>query len=210
MAERALADYKLIYFDIPGGRGEPLRIALHAAGIDYRDERWEFPEFNQRRGDLRFRAVPVLLIDGEMVTQSNAIGRYVAKQAGLYPDDPLQALYCDEVCDAVEDLTHYVVQTFGLKGDALRVAREQLVEIRLKTFLNGFDELLRRGGGEFFAGGKLTIADLKMFVQISSLSSGNLEHVPPDLVEQIAPSLLLHQTRVIESDVVTAYRDAHV
>ena len=197
--------YKLIYFDIPGGRGEPLRIAMHAAGIDYTDERWTFPEFGDKRSDLRFRAVPVLEIDGEVVTQSNAIGRYLGKQAGLYPDDPVQALYCDEVCDAVEDLTHYIVQTFGLKGEDLQRAREQFVETRLKTFVTGFDELLQRGGGEYFANRTLTMADLKMFVQISSLTSGHLEHIPTDLIEQLAPSLLSHQIRVAESDVVRAY-----
>ena len=197
--------HKLIYFDIPGGRGEPLRIAMHAAGIDYTDERWTFPEFGDKRSELRFRAVPVLEIDGEVVTQSNAIGRYLGKQAGLYPDDPVQALYCDEVCDAVEDLTHYIVQTFGLKGEDLQRAREQFVETRLKTFVTGFDELLQRGGGEYFANRTLTMADLKMFVQISSLTSGHLEHIPTDLIEQLAPSLLSHQIRVAESDVVRAY-----
>ena len=197
--------YKLIYFDIPGGRGEPLRMAMHAAGIDYTDERWTFPEFGEKRSELRFRAVPVLEIDGKVVTQSNAIGRYLGKQAGLYPDDPVQALYCDEVCDAVEDMIHYIVQTFGLKGDDLRQAREQLVETRLKTFIAGFDELLQRGGGEYFANNALTMADLKMFVQISSMTSGNLEHIPTDLIEKLAPSLLAHQNRVMESDVVQAY-----
>jgi len=197
--------YKLIYFDMPGGRGEPLRIAMHAAGIDYTDERWTFPDFVDKRSELRFRAVPALEIDGKIVTQSNAIGRYLGNQAGLYPDDPLQALYCDEVCDALEDMTHYIVQTFGLKGEDLQRAREQLVETRLKTFITGFDELLRRGGGEYFANNALTMADLKMFVQISGLTSGNLEHIPTDLIEQLAPALLSHQRRVAESDVVKAY-----
>jgi len=190
---------------MPGGRGEPLRIAMHAAGIDYIDERWAFPEFVDKRSELRFRAVPALEIDGKIVTQSNAIGRYLGRQAGLYPDDPLQALYCDEVCDALEDMTHYIVQTFGLKGEDLQRAREQLVETRLKTFITGFDELLQRGGGEYFANNALTMADLKMFVQISGLTSGNLEHIPTDLIEQLAPALLSHQRRVAESDVIKAY-----
>jgi len=69
-------------------------------------------------------------------------------------------------------MTHYIVQTFGLKGEDLQRAREQLVETRLKTFITGFDELLRRGGGEYFANNALTMADLKMFVQISGLTSG--------------------------------------
>jgi len=48
-----------------------------------------------------------------------------------------------------------------------------------------------------------------MFVQISSLTSGNLEHVPTDLIEKLAPSLLSHHSRVLESKVVQAYLGDH-
>ena len=54
---------------------------------------------------MRFNSVPVLEIDGKAVTQSNAMNRYVGKMAGMYPTDELQALYCDEVMDAIEDLS---------------------------------------------------------------------------------------------------------
>ena len=102
-----MSNYKVTYFDFDGGRGEPVRIALHAAGITFEDVRWSFPEFGKNRGSLRFNAVPTLEIDGKVITQSNAISRYIGKMAGIYPEDPLQALYCDEVIEAIEDLTHY-------------------------------------------------------------------------------------------------------
>ena len=52
--------YKLTYFDIDGGRGEVTRIAFHAAGIEFEDNRISFPEFGEARGSMRFNAVPVL------------------------------------------------------------------------------------------------------------------------------------------------------
>ena len=109
-----MADYRLTYFDIDGGRGEPVRIAFHAAGVDFEDDRISFPEFMERRKDMRFTCAPVLYIDGVAVTQSNSMCRYVGKLAGLYPEDALQALYCDEAMGAVEDLLHQIVPTFGL------------------------------------------------------------------------------------------------
>ena len=44
-------------------------------------------------------------IDGNVYTQSLAIARFVGKLSGLYPSDPLQALRCDEVMDALHGST---------------------------------------------------------------------------------------------------------
>ncbi|NNC78419.1 MAG: glutathione S-transferase [Woeseiaceae bacterium] len=203
-----MPSYKLTYFDFDGGRGEPIRIAFHAAGIEFDDHRISFPEFGEMRKDTRFNAVPVLHIDGIEVSQSNSILRYVGKSAGLYPTNEMQALYCDEVMDALEDLGHYIVRTFGLKGDELKSAREKLVEGWLTTYIRGLEGLLTRGGGEYFADGKLTIADLKVFTQTRSLRSGTLDHVPTDLVDKLAPGLAAHQERVQDDPRVIAYYES--
>lgn len=197
--------YKLTYFDIDGGRGEPIRIALHAAGIDFVDERIAFADFQEIRKGVRFTCLPVLEIDGEPVTQSNAISRYVGKMAGLYPADDLQALYCDEALGAIEDVSNQVGRTFFLQGDELREAREKLVNGWLTIYIKGLAELLERGGGKYFADQRLTIADLKVFVNTRRLRSGILEHVPVDLVERLAPSLVAHHDRIESDPIVTAW-----
>jgi glutathione S-transferase len=119
-----MTKYKLTYFDFDGGRGEPIRIAFHAAGIEFgiefEDNRLSFAEFGEMRQSTRFSALPVLEIDGAEVTQSNAISRYVGKLAGLYPTDDLQALYCDEAMGVAEDVMHRVVPTFSLKPERRR------------------------------------------------------------------------------------------
>ena len=200
-----MPDYKLTYFDIDGARAEPIRIAFHAAGIPFEDNRISFTEFGEQRTGIRFTAVPVMEIDGTQVTQSNALSRYVGKLADLYPADPLQALYCDEAMGAMEDLIHYIVQTFGLEGEALIAARKKLVEGRMTVILKGLEELLIRGGGEYFADNQLTIADLKVFTQTRSLCSGRLDHIPEDIVQQLAPALLEHEKRIGADKRVIAY-----
>jgi glutathione S-transferase len=199
-----MTNYKLTYFDIDGGRAEPIRIAFHAAGMDFEDDRLSFPEFMQMRSDTRFNSVPVLEIDGAAVTQSSALSRYVGKMAGLYPTDDMQALYCDEALEAIEDVLHYLVPTFGLEGEELKAAREKLVDGWLSTYVRGLGELLARGGN-YFADNRLTVADLKVFVLVRWLRSGSLDHVPADLVERLAPGLVAHQERVEGDPVVTAY-----
>ncbi len=200
-----MSAYKLTYFDFDGGRGEPVRIALHAAGIAFEDIRWSFEDFGQKRDALRFKAIPTLEIDGRQITQSNAMSRYIGRMADLYPQDPLQALYCDEALEALEDLNHYIVQTFGLKNEALKSAREKLMNGRLTVFIKGLEELLQRGGGQYFADQRLTIADLKMFVQLRALGSGNVDHIPADFVVKLAPSFKDFLARIEQEPVVTAY-----
>jgi len=199
-----MTTYRLTYFDTDGGRGEPIRIAFHAAGIAFEDHRVSFQEFMAVRADTRFGALPELEIDGVRFSQSNAIGRYVGKMAGLYPADDFQALCCDEVLGAVEDAQHAIGTTFGLEGDALRVAREKLVDGKLTTYLRGLGELLQRGG-DYFADNRLTIADLKVYYLVRWLGSGMLDHVPADLIDRVAPGLSAHRRRVAEDPVVTAY-----
>lgn len=200
-----MTSYKLTYFNFDGGRGEPIRIALHAAGIEFDDERLSFEQFSEMRQGTPFNALPVLNIDGADVTQTNSLLRYVGKMAGLYPTDDLQALYCDEVMSAFEDVNHHVGRTLFLQGDELRLAREQLVDGWLTTFVKGLDKLLVRGGGKYFADNQLTVADLKAFVQVRSLRSGILDHVPTDLVDRLAPALAKHQGRIEADARVVAY-----
>ncbi len=203
-----MSKFKLTYFDFNGGRGEPIRIAFHAAGVEFEDHRISFEEFTKTRGDMRFTCSPELEVDGVIVTQSNSMLRYVGKMAGLYPEDSLQALYCDEPMDAVEDLLHQVVQSFGLEGDELKAAREKLVDGWITVFVKGLAEILERGGAEYFADNRLTVADLKVYMQIRSLRAGTLDHVPTDLVDKLAPGLVQHEERVGNDPIVTAYSAA--
>ena len=200
-----MSSYKLTYFNFDGGRGEPIRIALHAAGIEFEDERLSFEQFGKMRQGTPFNALPVLNIDGADVTQTNSLLRYVGKMAGLYPTDNLQALYCDEVMSAFEDVNHHVGRTLFLQGDELRLAREKLVDGWLTVFVKGLDKLLARGGGKYFADNQLTVADLKAFVQVRSLRAGVLDHVPSDLVDRLAPALAKHQGRIEADARVVAY-----
>jgi glutathione S-transferase len=200
-----MTKYKLTYFDFDGGRGEPIRIAFHAAGIEFEDSRLSFAEFGEMRQSTGFSALPVLEIDGAEVTQSNAISRYVGKLAGLYPTDDLQALYCDEAMGVAEDVMHRVVPTFSLKDEELRQAREKLADGWIPIYLRGLDALLTRGGGQYFAANRLTVADLKILVLTRWLSSGGLDHVPADIVQRVAPGLVGHEEHIGADPRVVAY-----
>jgi glutathione S-transferase len=196
---------KLNYFDMHGGRAEPVRLALAIGGIAFEDHRFTFPEFAEVRGTTPFGQVPTLHVDGVQVSQSDSILRYVGKLTSLYPTDVWQALLCDEVAYVVEEAGVKMGPTFRMTGDAQKEARLALVNGSMPVYLAWLQKQLLARGGEYFADNRLTVADLKVFVDVRALNSGRYDHVPSDLVEKVAPALNAHMQRVAQTPAVAAY-----
>jgi glutathione S-transferase len=196
---------KLSYFDFHGGRAEPARLAMHIGGIAFEDHRFSFPEFADVRKGTPFGQVPTLQVDGTLVTQCDSINRYVGKLAGLYPDDPYQALLCDEVMYVVEEASVHLGPTFRMTGEEQKAARLALVNGSMPVYLAWLQKQLLAHGGEYFADNRLTVADLKVFVDVRGLNSGRLDHVPTDLVARVAPALNAHMKRIAALPAVLQY-----
>ena len=187
---------KLTYFDFSGGRAEPARLAMHIGGISFEDHRFASKDFPEIRKTTPLNQVPTLHVNDVQVTQSDAITRYVGKLAGPYPEDAFQALLCDEVMSALEDINVKIGATFGMTGEALKNAREALATGPLPRYLRWLQNQLESHGGEYFADNRLSIADLKAFVILRWLSSGVLDHIPGDLVDAEAPVLKDYMQRI--------------
>jgi glutathione S-transferase len=196
---------KLSYFDFHGGRAEPARLAFVVGGVAFEDHRFTFPEFAEVRKATPFGQVPVISVDGVQVTQCDAITRYAGKLAGLYPTDPYQALLCDEVMYVVEEASVNLGPTFRMTGEEQKAARLALVNGSMPVYLAWLQKQLLAHGGEYFADNRLTVADLKVFVDVRSLNSGRLDHVPADLVEQVAPALNAHMQRIAQTPAIKTY-----
>jgi glutathione S-transferase len=197
---------KLTYFDFDGGRGEPVRLALVIAGLPFEDDRVKFNEWAARKPGTPFGALPVLQVDGAVISQSNTITRYVGKLTDLYPEDPWQAARCDEVMDAVEDLNGHIGSTISI-GDpeAKKTAREALAAGPMSVHLVRLNAYLESRGGEYFADNRLTVADLKVYSLVAHLRSGVLDHIPADLVDRKAPLLVKHADRLLKHAKIAAY-----
>jgi glutathione S-transferase len=196
---------KLSYFDIEGGRAEPIRLILNWANIEFEDFRFAFSEFAEVRKCTPFGQVPCVEMNGEAITQTNALIRYFGKQAGLYPKDDYQALLCDEVMAVIEDATNKVVATFGLQGEALKAARQALASGALTTYLKWLEARLQKNQGNFYNGEQISIADFKIFVWVRGLCSGHLDHIPTTLVEEVAPSAMKHMKHMSELEKIKTY-----
>lgn len=199
---------KLTYFDFDGGRGEAARLALHFGGIAFEDQRLAGADWPSYRAKTPFLAIPTLEVDGKVMSQSNSINRYVGKLAGLYPEDAMQAFLCDEIMDAVEDISTRIGQTMELPEEAKKSAREKLVAGHIAHYLAQFQAKLTAAGGEHFADHRLTMADLKMFLWIRWLRSGMLDHIPKDLVDRHAPLLSKHFEHTADHPKIREYYES--
>lgn len=131
--------YKLIYFNARG-RAEHIRLIFAYSGIEYEDyripkERW--PEYKKSESSDRieyrnnigapliceisetpFGMLPILEIDGKVISQSNAISRFLAQKYGLTGKDEWEALQCDVLVDSLGDLKQ------GMRHLFMGVARQ--------------------------------------------------------------------------------------
>jgi glutathione S-transferase len=200
-----MAKITLTYFDADGGRGETPRLAMVIGGIPFEDKRINFEQWQTLKPQMPFQLVPVLEVDGKMLSHSNAINRYVGKLGGLYPEDPWQAALCDEIMGAVEHLEHQIVATFPLDDEGKKTAREALVKGPLPVYLNRMQEYLKERGGDYFIDNRLTVADLRVFVFLRMLQSGMLDHIPTDLAKQTAPLLAQFLERLSQHPKISEY-----
>ncbi|GMV42361.1 MAG: hypothetical protein AMXMBFR64_40770 [Myxococcales bacterium] len=180
---------RLTYFD-SAGRAEPVRIALHMAGLPFEDRRVKFPEFAalKAEGTLPLGSLPVLEVDGVPLVQTAAMLRYVARlgDTGLYPTDPLRAFVVDSALDSMNDtLSHALVPSFFERDMEKKLAmRAEWVAGPMTRVLTYIEGLLERFGGPFLGGASLSIADLVVAHQVQQIRAGHLDGVT---MEALAP-----------------------
>lgn len=178
---------KLTYFDT-AGRAEPLRIALRMGGVAFEDHRLGFADFRaaQAAGAFPLSQVPVLEVDGAPITQTGAMLRYAARlgDAGLYPADPHTALLVDSALDSFNDtLTHALMPSMVERDPDKKLAmRAEIAAGPLARIFAYTEGLIARSGGPFVGGSALSIADLVIAFQISTIQRGILDGITAEVL----------------------------
>jgi len=154
---------KLTYFGVEG-RGEVIRLLLHAGKVDFEDERLpglQAPEWLAIKPDMPFGNVPVLYWDGEEIAQTFAIVRFVARKVGLAGKSDLEFTQADMIACHVEDLIgKWVYGRFPPSEEARIENSRLLLREVLPKWLAQAEALLKKRGGIWFAGSGLTFGDV--------------------------------------------------
>merc|ERR1712226_120178 len=161
-----MPDIKLTYFDLRA-RGETARLILAYAGAQYDDDRIEHGSATwvamKASGSLRYDQLPRLTVDGTEIYQSMAICRYLAKEFGLGGANNLENAQIDEVVDALEDLFSEFAKVIKAQDPAEKEERmKAAVGVAAPNTLARLEKCLAARGGQFFAGNKLSWADLHL------------------------------------------------
>jgi glutathione S-transferase len=195
---------RLTYFDSKG-RAQPIRICLRIAKLEFEDERLPFPVFGEKKaaGEFPLGQLPVLSIDGKVYCQSQALTRWAARKAGLYPADELKALVVEEIVSTINDASASLpYRTPGETEESFKPKREAWFPAAAR-FWKFLEARLAEHGGPFFLGKELSFADLVVFTLVDSIQAGNWDHVPVDVFTAY-PSLLALHKAVGEDPLVAA------
>ncbi len=173
---------KLTYFDAPVSRGEECRLALHAAGVDFEDNRIKREQWAGLKPTTPFGSLPVFEVEGHApLAQTNAILVLIGRQHGLHPKDNFEAAQHEAMLAHVEDLRNTVGLTMRIADDAeKKKTREGLVEGYIPTWAANAEKHVG-DKGPFFGGDKLNIVDIKIFVIMRWFMGGALDHIPTNI-----------------------------
>jgi glutathione S-transferase len=167
---------KLTYFDFPGGRGEECRLAMVIAGVDFDDDRVKGEDWSAIKASTPFGEMPVLEIAGEgVLAQSNAILELIGSRHGLLPANSFEAARHISILNAIESLSMQISCTFAMTDEEKKKARGELTEGYMKSWAENIEKQIK---GPFVGGDSISVADIKLFVSLKWVKSGDLDYIP--------------------------------
>eukprot|EP00980_Cylindrotheca_fusiformis_P012444 scaffold3054_cov129-Cylindrotheca_fusiformis.AAC.8 len=202
---------KVYYFNFPFWRAEVLRAGLYLQDLPFENitDKEELADF-KAEGLAPFGAFPVMEVDGEILSQTQACAVYVGKLGDMYPsnEDIFAQAKCDEIINGCTDVTETIATSF--RAENLKEAREKLIDPdggRLHMHMKGLNSIMCKDGSEFACGKDhgLTVADLAVWRLVDWFTWGKLDHIPVDFVMSF-PNLKKVYNNVEDNEKIQEYR----
>jgi glutathione S-transferase len=180
-----MTTYELFYWPSIQGRGELVRLALEEAGASYVDvARTPGGMSAMMRllggaGRSLTPFAPPFLRSGSLVlAQTPNILMYLGERHGLAPKSVAGRFAANQQGVTIADLyaevheTHHPIAAHLYYEDQKREAKlraSAFIARRLPKFLGYFEGVLKKNGGPFVVGGRLSYVDLSLFQVIAGL-----------------------------------------
>lgn len=157
-------DATLFYFE-GRGKADQIRWMLAAADLTFTHKvvssRDYFLKMAERQ--LPFGQIPLLLIDGHEIVQSQAAIRYIARKSNLCGASPEDELKCDMIVEAVNDVLIFCIKEpfEKLKSSEEYANYIELMRTKWDFAASRFEGILRISGrAKHIACDQLTYADV--------------------------------------------------
>ncbi|XP_059130732.1 glutathione S-transferase alpha-4-like [Peromyscus eremicus] len=158
-----------LYYFCGRGRMESIRRLLAAAGMEFEEEFLETREQYeklQKDGCLLFDQVPLVEMDGMLLTQSRAIFSYLAVKYNLYGKDLKERARIDMYTDDTLDLM-IMITSAPFKPPEEKEENYALIVKRAETrYFPVFEKILKDHREAFLVGNQLSWADIQLLEAI--------------------------------------------
>ena len=200
---------ELKYFEFTG-RGEVLRILLTGCkNVEFTDTRIPFSDWYNVKPTLPLGQIPVLSIDGTVMTQTTWLYRYCAKLVNLYPSDPIQALVVDETMDVLNDMLAQLPEPGSKTDEELKVERHQFRDTILKKGWTLIESRIEQYGAESKTiCGVPSVADMFLMTFINLFESNMLSHLDGTILNNY-PRIRNVSSTAMKLPMVTSYYSAN-
>uniref|UniRef100_A0A1B6LLB9 glutathione transferase n=1 Tax=Graphocephala atropunctata TaxID=36148 RepID=A0A1B6LLB9_9HEMI len=168
-------NYKLTYFDFKAV-AEPIRYLLSYLDEEFQDIRiklddWEGSTTKSKATSIAYGKLPLLEVDGKVLTQSVAICRFLAKKAKLMGADDWENVQIDIIADTIVDLRLHTPKIYFEPDEDLKKTKmETYINETIPFYFEKFDALVKENGG-YLASKKLSWVDI-FFAAMSEFLAG--------------------------------------
>ena len=177
--------YKLYYFNSRGG-AELSRLIFAQAGVQYEDVRVEGEEWQKLKPNTPYGTIPVLEVDGKMLSGSAVIARFLAEEFGLAGSNTIENTELAGIMDFVSDFVQKIVKMFFEKDDAKKAElKKALIEQDLPRFFGTLGKRIAENDSGWVFGPKVTYADFAItrIVEFLKMADENVLEKYPIIVK---------------------------
>ncbi|CAK1555833.1 unnamed protein product [Leptosia nina] len=146
------------YFDVRG-LGEAIRTLLAYGGEKFEDIRYTDEQWEEFRSSTPFGQLPILVINGKVYSQSNAMARYLGRKYGLAGGSVEEEFEIDQNVDFFTEFRSVSADAYYEEDPEVRSKKiDKLFKDTAPRMLKKLDEIITSNNG-YLALGKLTWGD---------------------------------------------------